>query len=234
MAFIIGVDIGGTFTDAVAVNVATGEVLQGKTPSTPDDLTDGVFAAIDDLGQFRRAELARSPREDCQVRSRHHSELEHHVHLVRCSNWPHRDARLRRSDANHASDWSCRRPQPLGSPPLPNDGQAPADRPARAIREVSERVDYKGDVLVALDSSDAGRAMLSSSTKGSRRSRLGCSGRLEPVHEEALVELVRELAPDVPVTRSSEIAPVIGEYERTSTAVVNAYVGPLMVATSAG
>ncbi len=49
MGFIVGIDIGGTFTDAVAVNVATGQVLQAKTPTTPKDLTEGVIVAIDEL-----------------------------------------------------------------------------------------------------------------------------------------------------------------------------------------
>jgi N-methylhydantoinase A/oxoprolinase/acetone carboxylase beta subunit len=49
-----------------------------------------------------------------------------------------------------------------------------------------------------------------------------------PVHEQRLGELARELAPGVPVSLSCEVLPEFREYERTSTVVLNAYVGPLI------
>src|SRR5690606_21146573 len=51
---------------------------------------------------------------------------------------------------------------------------------------------------------------------------------VNPVHERRLAELVREVAPGIYVTLSSEVAPIRGEYERTATTVVNAYVGPTL------
>lgn len=231
MRFIIGIDIGGTFTDAVAVNVATGQVLQAKTPSTPDDLTDGVLAAIADLA--------------------HVAGLTTHDLLAQTVKFVHGTTQ----SSNIMFTWSGARTGLLATRGFGDQvlimraigrvaGRSLSDRrhfrtmdkppaivPKDRIREVAERVDYKGDVLVALDPLDARRAISELIEQGVDAIAIALLWSFRnPVHEDALAELVRELAPGVHVTRSSDIAPVIGEYERTSTAVVNAYVSPLMVA----
>ena len=50
MTLAVGIDIGGTFTDLCAVDLATGDVSHGKALSTPHDLAQGVFACLDEAG----------------------------------------------------------------------------------------------------------------------------------------------------------------------------------------
>ncbi len=101
--------------------------------------------------------------------------------------------------------------------------------PRELRREVVERVTRDGDVLEALD-------------EGSVRTQIGdLVGRgvqsiavslihayRNPNHERRIAEIVAELAPDVSVSLSSRVAPVMGEYERTSTVAADAYVKPLL------
>ena len=90
-----------------------------------------------------------------------------------------------------------------------------------------ERVDYKGAVLRTLDE-DAARAAIRALVEGAGVEALAVSflwSFYNAAHERRVGELIREIAPSVYVTLSCEIAPVPGEYERTSTAAINAYAG---------
>jgi N-methylhydantoinase A len=230
MGFIVGIDIGGTFTDAVAVNVATGRVLQAKTPTTPDDLTDGVIVAIDELAQG--AGLQPQELLGQTVKFVHGTTQSSNIMftwtgartgLLATRGFGDQVLIMRAIGRVAGRSLSDRRHFRTMDKP-------PAIVPKERIREVAERVDYKGDVLVALDLEDARQAIRELIDEGVDAIAIALLWSFRnPVHEKALAELVRDLAPGVHVTRSSEIAPVIGEYERTSTAVVNAYVSPLMV-----
>ena len=57
---------------------------------------------------------------------------------------------------------------------------------------------------------------------------------MKPSHEQAVQALIREEFPDLFVTISSDLAPVMGEYERTATTVINAHVGPKIEGRHAG
>ena len=101
--------------------------------------------------------------------------------------------------------------------------------PRRRIVGVRERIDVRGEVVVPLDEDDARRAIERLAAQDVEA--VGISllwSTVEPAHERRLAELVREQLPGVDVTLSSELAPRLGEYERTSSVVVNAYVGPLV------
>jgi N-methylhydantoinase A len=101
--------------------------------------------------------------------------------------------------------------------------------PRHHIFEVPERMDYRGEVVVALDE-DAARRL------ARRVARLGFEAVavvflhcfMNPAHERRMKEILAEEHPGAYVTLSSEILPEILEYERTSTTTVNAYVGPVM------
>lgn len=231
MGFIVGIDIGGTFTDAVAVNVTTGQVLQAKTPSTPEDLTDGVIVAIDELAQaagFDAHELlgqtVKFVHGTTQSSNIMFTWTGARIGLLATRGFGDQVLIMRAIGRVAGRSLSDRRHfRTMDKPPA----IVPKDR----IREVAERVDYKGEVLVALDLDDARRAIQELVEDGVEAIAIALLWSFRnPVHEVAMAELIRDLAPGVHVTRSSEIAPVIGEYERTSTAVVNAYVSPLMVA----
>ena len=97
--------------------------------------------------------------------------------------------------------------------------------PRSRIREVTERVAFDGEILVPLD-----EAGLRETARALARERVTSiaicflHSYVNPAHERRAAEIVREETPEVAVSLSSEVSPVIREYERTSTTVVNAYV----------
>ncbi len=99
--------------------------------------------------------------------------------------------------------------------------------PYERIRGVQERVDYKGEVVVELDEAEAETAVRDLIERAGVSAIAVCFlwSFNNPAHERRVREIIERVAPDVYVTLSSDIAPVLGEYERTSTSAINAYVG---------
>ena len=99
--------------------------------------------------------------------------------------------------------------------------------PYERIRGVQERVDYKGEVVVELDEAEAETAARDLIERAGVSAIAVCFlwSFNNPAHERRVREIIEQVAPDVYVTLSSDIAPVLGEYERTSTSAINAYVG---------
>ena len=96
-------------------------------------------------------------------------------------------------------------------------------------RGIGERIDRDGTVLQAVCEDDVRRSVADFKAQGVEAIAVSClHSYRNPANERRIAELVRECWPDVPLTLSSDIAPEIREYERTSTAVANAYVLPLM------
>jgi N-methylhydantoinase A len=94
--------------------------------------------------------------------------------------------------------------------------------------EARERLDARGGVVAELDET-ALRADLRELLDGQSVDALCVSllhSYANPRHERRVRELAREVAPEVPVTLSSDVLPELGEYERTLTAAINAWVGP--------
>jgi N-methylhydantoinase A len=101
--------------------------------------------------------------------------------------------------------------------------------PRAMIAGVVERVDAEGDVVTPLDRASAERAIRHLVEQGAES--LGVSllwSFLNPAHEQAIAELASEIAPGLFVTISSDLAPYTGEYERTATVAVNAYLGTVV------
>jgi N-methylhydantoinase A len=100
--------------------------------------------------------------------------------------------------------------------------------PRQRVRGLNERVDYKGSVVVGLDESEV-RAALRQLVEVD-----GCEAIavcllwsfMNPAHEQVVGGIARELYPDLAISLSSEVAPVLGEYERCATTAINAYLSP--------
>ena len=103
--------------------------------------------------------------------------------------------------------------------------------PRPLIKGVVERIDSGGAVLVPLDRSTAEQAVKELvEDKGVEAIVVSLLWSLaNPVHEREVQKIINELYPDVYVTLSSEVAPLVGEYERTSTTVVSGYIGPSLI-----
>lgn len=103
--------------------------------------------------------------------------------------------------------------------------------PRHLVRELTERVDQGGNVLRPLDEDAARREIESLLADGIEALAVSLLWSFRnPVHELRLRELIEEAGGDFFVSLSCEVSPVIGEYERTATTVLNSYLGPVVAA----
>lgn len=230
MKYALGVDVGGTFTDAVAAD-DRGNIVSAKTPSTPPAYERGVMNAISGL-----ADELQMPMDELLANTEYiaHGTTASINALVQGKVAPvglittkgHRDSiyimnaegRVLGASFHEIQDSLRRRkPRPL--------------MPKRRAKEVTERIDYAGNVLVALDEEEARAAIAELLEDGVEAIAVSLLWSFRnPSHEERIRELVHEVAPDTYVTLSSEASPRIREFARTSTTVMNAQVGPRMAA----
>ncbi|HEY3849202.1 MAG TPA: hydantoinase/oxoprolinase family protein [Acetobacteraceae bacterium] len=208
----IGVDIGGTFTDLVAID-ADGGVRTHKIASTPHDYGEGI---VDGL----RALLT----DDARV-----SEVLHGTTVGSNTVLEGKGARTALITTRGFRDILEIRD--LRMPVLYdlrwNKPRALVERRLRL--EVAEKLCPDGSVSVPLDiaSVDAAIAMLRSEDVQSVAICL-LHSYANPTHERAVAERVRAALPDIAISISHEILPEIKEYPRTSTTVINAYVQPVV------
>jgi N-methylhydantoinase A len=213
----VGVDIGGTFTDLVLVDEATGAVSVGKlltTPKEPAQAVDqGLAAVLNDAG--------RAPASVATVI--HGTTLATNALIERkgaktglLTTAGFRDAlEIGREGRYDMYDLFIDPPAPLV--------------PRHLRLEVTERMLADGSALTPLDVASARAAIGALTAAGVEAVAISLlHSYRNPAHELALAALVAEMAPGLPVSRSSEIVPEIREFERTSTTVANVYVMPLM------
>lgn len=211
MATTVAVDIGGTFTDLVAVDTETGELTTVKEPSVPSDFKQGVAAALD----LARIGRMKQFRHGTTVGTNAIIERKGAVTgLLTTSGF--RDVllagRANKPDL-YDSDWD------------PPSALVPRER----IVGIRERMDYAGDVVTPLVESDveeAGRALVDAGVEAVAICFLNAF--INGQHETRAKEIIQSLAPHLFVCTSNEVLPEIREFERTSTAVANAYLGPKM------
>ncbi len=226
-SFTIGLDVGGTFTDLALLESARPDVRIVKTPTTPEEPMAGVWRAL-----ALAAETAGVSLEELLARTDkfvHGTTLTTNVlfnrdgprvGLLTTRGFGDQSLIMRAKGRVAGLSLAERRhfrrtdkPTPLVDYPL--------------IVEVAERVDYKGAVLVPLDLADAREALDALERPGAEAFAVCLLWSFRnPVHERVLADLLRARFPGAFVTVSSELSPVLGEYERTMTAIVNSYVGP--------
>ncbi|MBC3193352.1 hydantoinase/oxoprolinase family protein [Pseudonocardia sp. C8] len=226
MAYVIGVDVGGTFTDAVLDDDA-GTVLAAKSPSTPPDYSRGV---LDVLGLLAE-QLGRSlPEMLADTHHIAHGTTSSLNALVTGSVPPvgflttrgHRDSIY---IMNVEGRYLGRSPHELQDVL----GQAKDHHlvPKRHALEVTERIDRDGTVVVALDEDGARAAIRALVDDGVRAIAISLLWSFRnPVHEQRLRELVAEVDPDVFVALSSEVSPRIREFARNATTIMSTQIGP--------
>ncbi|WP_432826477.1 hydantoinase/oxoprolinase family protein [Dactylosporangium sp. CA-092794] len=225
--FSVGTDIGGTFTDMVVIDDRN-VVHQFKTPTTPSDRSQGVVDAFN----LAAAEFGISPAEfAARVVYFAHGTTAATNALIERKGEPTGIITTRGMEdtllvQRSMGSWTGigqvsghysrrRNPDPL------------VDR--SLIIGVDERRDFEGDEIVRLDAEQvraAARRLRDAGAKAVAVSFLWSF--VNPEHERDAARLVRQEWPDVFLTSSSEIAPVIGEYERTATTVINSYLGPVI------
>ena len=216
----IGIDIGGTFTDLVAIDAA-GRTVFAKSISTPQDQSIGVMAGLEELAgrlNLSRAEmLARTKRLVHGTTVATNALLERKgASVALLTTAGHRDV-LEMREGLKGNRYDLRTPPP--EPLVP-----------RELRfGVRERLKPSGEIVVPLDPASLNEAIAAIKKSGVNSAAI-CflHAYRNPVHEIAVEQrLAREL-PGVSVSRSSDVLPQIKEYERVATTVVNAYVRPIV------
>jgi len=225
--FICGIDTGGTFTDCVVID-AGGRIVTAKAPSTPRDFSQGVLDSLDlvagKLGLTTETLLRRTARLALGTTVGTNALLQRRgakVGLITTRG--HRDVihimRGARGVPGLASEKVLHFPESNKPDPIV---------PKRLIAEVSERVDCKGQVVVALNEDDAEVAIRRLCAKGVEAIAICFLWSFKhPEHERRVKAMAERLAPGVFVCCSVDLVPRWGEYERTAATVINAYLGPV-------
>ncbi len=225
--YIVATDVGGTCTDTVVV--APGEAfIMGKALSTPPNFADGVLDSI-----ARAADQMGLSVEDLFAQTylfMHGSTVVDNTLLTRGGAPTGLITTAGFEDTVFVTRGAYGRW--AGQPEDWIKHPVASDRPAPLIAEdavcgVPERVDYKGAVLQPLDEAETERAVrhLVGEKKVEAIAIAFLWSFYNADNEQKARDIVERVAPEAYVTLSSEIAPVPGEYERSSTAVINAYAG---------
>jgi N-methylhydantoinase A len=217
MAWRIGVDIGGTFTDVALVDDASGRIGVAKVPTTPSDLAEGVLAAL-------RTAMGRH-----RVAASDVGLLSHATTVVTNAILEERGARAALVTTRGFRDvLELRRSARADLYDLFQDGPSILI-PRRRRFEITERVGADGSVVTPLAEHEIDDVI--ASLRAARVEAVAVSllfSFLNPAHERRLGARLRAALPDVPVYLSSEVLPEIKEFERSSTTAVCAYVGPIL------
>ncbi len=219
MSVYIGVDIGGTFTDLVLAQDGSDRLHNVKTLTTPANPVEGVMTAI------RQAlfEVGRFPGDVSRLV--HATTLPTNLVLER------QGARVAYLTTKGFGDiFLLSKQRPVGpdrfnifyerSPPLV---------PRNLVAEFVERMDHRGDVLTPLDV-PAAEAALDALARKQPEAIAICllHSYANPSHEQRLAELARARFPGIHIALSSEVWPEYNEYERATTTVLSAYIGPML------
>jgi len=217
----IGVDVGGTFTDLVLVDAA-GSVRAFKSPSNPADPAAAVLAAVD---------LAASGIEQDRAGLLRHCALFVHGSTIATNTLLERKGAIVGLNATAGFRDSLELRRGIRHDPWDHRVPYPEVLVPRYRRlTVTERLDAQGQVLTPLDEDSVRAAAASLAAEGVEAVAVCLlHSYRNPLHERRVGEILRDCLPDVWITLSSDVAPVIGEYERSSTAVVNAFIAPLVV-----
>ena len=227
-AYDIAVDIGGTFTDCVVHDAERGLVMAAKAPSRRDDLGGGVLdsvrAVAARLGVETDALLAGTRRFIHGSTVATNAMIERdgagtayvttagHEDTLAIGKIFQKRAGLSEREISHLNRLS------MADPPLV---------PRELVFGAHERIDYKGRVVFELSAEEIDRVVETVRASGVESVAVCLLWSfLEPAHERRLTAALREALPDLYVSASIDVAPVLGEYERGVTTALNAYLGP--------
>lgn len=216
----LGVDIGGTHTDAILVD-EEGVIWQGKALTTHDDYSQGIIASAQNIADRMGAQLEDVLGEVTQfvngttVATNVVAELHGaNVGLLTTKGFEY-TLFIARMPRGRTLD--LHRQLPL-----------PEIVPIERIRGIPERVDSSGEVVVALDEREVRAAVIDLAENHGVEEVAICFlwSFLYPEHERRAREIIEELGIGVQSTLSSDLMPVVREYERMVPTVLNGYVGP--------
>jgi N-methylhydantoinase A len=219
MAYRLGVDVGGTFTDLLLIDEASGETYRAKVPSTPEDSSIGVLGGIDKV---------------CGTANVNPSDITHVMHgttvatntilegkgarVGLVTTQGHRQVlQIARSFVpGILAGWIIwPKPEPLA--------------PLEATIEAIERRNARGELVQALEEDDLRQKLEGLKKRGIQALTVSLINAYANGETEVRIrEIANEVMPDIPVSISSEVLPEMYEYERAITTVANSYVAPVV------
>jgi N-methylhydantoinase A len=221
---IVYIDTGGTFSDCIILN-PDGTFVTGKSPTTPRDLSQSFFAAIEvaashigepvDKVLSKTMVLGYGTTEGTNIvvtgtGASHLGLITTRGHEDRTIFTRLRAAGLTRKEGMHIP--RAFKPEPL--------------IPRKRIRGVVERLDCRGDIVIPLREDSVREAVADFLNEGVEGIAVGLLWSfLNPAHERRVAEVIEAMAPGMPVSLSSSVAPIIREYPRYMTAIIDLYIG---------
>ena len=217
MAYRLGVDVGGTFTDFLLLNEDTGETKTAKVPSTPEDSSVGVLngvAKICDSSGIDPSDIKLVMHGTTVATNAVLTGRGAKVGLITTSGF---------EDTLQVARSFC--PGGLGG--WVTFVKKPLLAPLELTIGASERIAADGAVVTGLDES-ALRESLKTCMADDIEALTVCfiNAYINGEHERRAREVAQEIFPNIPISISSEVVPEMQEYERTETTVVNSYVRP--------
>jgi len=207
----LAIDIGGTFTDLVALDEATGEITLQKALTTPRRFSDGVIDTVRQ-SKLEPEKITQFVHGTTVVINALTERLGARVALITTRGF--RDVlEIQRANRTDMYNLFYEKPKPFVR--------------RRHRLEVTERVNHRGDVLVPLDEDDVAMvAKLCAQEEIEAIAVCFLHAYANPTHELRTREILESEYPKASVTLSHEITQEWREYERTNTTVMNAYVKP--------
>ena len=214
--YALAIDVGGTFTDVVLLNLASGQVRLLKTPSTPDDPSRGFIAGVTRILDANGVAFS-------QVRRIFHGTTIATNAILEGKGTP--VGVLVSEGFKYVLEIGRHSMDRLANPHVWVKPERPV--PPERVHEVPGRTAFDGSVVSDLDEDAVRSAAARFRSEGIESVAVSLNhSYANPDHERRARELVLERLPNAQLSLSSEVLPVFREYERTITTVLNAYVMP--------
>ena len=218
MAFRLGVDVGGTFTDLLLVDESSGQTYMAKVLSTPEDSSIGVLTGIDRIC------------DESDVDAKQVNQVMHGTTVATNAVLTRKGAKvgLITTKGYRQVLQVARSFCPGGLGGWVSYMKAPLMAPLELTIEADERMDAEGNVVTPLDVDALRRDAGALAAKGEVEALTICllNSYVNGEHEEQVRDVVQEIFGNVPISISSAVVPEMQEYERAETTVVNSYVRP--------
>ena len=217
MSYMIGVDVGGTFTDFSVFDQETGELFNYKDSSTPADPSKAIVKGVQDVLEIKKA----APETV--------NYLAHGTTVGTNALIEKKGCRLGLITTKGFKDL-----MEIGTQRRPSLYNLQAQKPYPLVPSglnctVTERIRYDGSIETPLDEEETREVVRYLKAQGVAAIAV-CTlfSFINPVHEERIEEIIHEEFPEAYVTISSKLAPEFREFSRMSTTVMNSYLGPVM------
>lgn len=225
--YIVGIDTGGTFTDITVVD-NEGNVTSAKSPSTPKNFSEGIINGLREAAKplnITEEELI----SNCEI-------INHGMTVATNALINRKGAKTGLITTKGFEDIIFimkARGKCLGLPEIEIKHQTRCQKPEpivpkQYVKGVTERIDCFGNVVFSLNIEEVKAAAKSLVEDCGMESLAVCLlwSLTNPSHEKEIQRIIAEIYPHIEVSISSDIAPLVGEYERTVTTVFNAYLKP--------